>query len=110
MLTPEGAKQDWCAEMQFTDGELVSSDKLLLYVDTKVIGRANEGTRVRKRARTNDAGDAVAPTISEGTVGVEVAAIMRLWKFQYTSPSCPVKEQPVRREAVKILLKTNLAK
>jgi hypothetical protein len=40
----------------------------------------------------------------------EVSAIMSLWNFQYSSPSCPVKEPPVRSEALKLLLRSNLAK
>ncbi|KAH8430197.1 uncharacterized protein LDX57_013066 [Aspergillus melleus] len=96
--------------MQFVDGELVSNDKLLLYIDTKIIGRPAEGTRRKKRARTDDSGDFVIPTISERTVEGEVSAIMSLWNFQYSSPSCPVKEPPMRSEAPKVLLKSNLAR
>ncbi|PLB51069.1 hypothetical protein P170DRAFT_354990, partial [Aspergillus steynii IBT 23096] len=74
--------KEWCSEMQFVDGELVSNDKLLLYIDTKIIGRPAEGTRRKKRARTDDSGDFVIPTISERTVEGEVSAIMSLWNFQ----------------------------
>ncbi|PLB48212.1 hypothetical protein P170DRAFT_208275 [Aspergillus steynii IBT 23096] len=96
--------------MQFADGELVSNDKLLLYIDTKIISRSPEGARGKKRARTDDSGDSVIPTISERTVEAEVSAIMSLWNFQHSSPSCPVKEPPVRSEALKILLRSNLAR
>jgi Centromere DNA-binding protein complex CBF3 subunit, domain 2 len=92
--------------MAFVDGELVSNDKLLLFVDTQIIGR----TASTKRIRTNEAGDTVTPTISTATVELEVSAIISLWNFQYSSPSCPVKEAPVRSEALKILLKTNQSK
>lgn len=85
----------------------MSSDKLLLFIDTEIIGRANRSPGARKRIRINEAGEAVLPTIGEGTVEQEVSAILSLWNLQYSSPSCPVKEPPVRSEALKILLRSN---
>jgi hypothetical protein len=100
--------------MDFVDGELVGKEKLLLFVDTQIIGRASKGGKKKRiranNTRDNNPEDVIIPTIAEGTVEQEVSSIISLWNFQYNSPSCPVKEPPGRSEALKILLKSNLQK
>lgn len=82
MVTKSG--QDFCTKHGFVDGQLVSEDKLIMFLNTEVLSRELRTSRYKKE-RESTAGEKVQQTLGSNSIDGYVSAIISLYKFQHSS-------------------------
>lgn len=79
-------QQEWrefCAEKGFEDGEIVSENKAIWFLNERVLDREIRGSRYKKRKqRTTADGKPIRQTLGISAVKSYVASIVDLWSFQ----------------------------
>jgi hypothetical protein len=74
--------QEFCAEKGFEDGELVYENKLIWFLNERVLDRQLRASRYKKENRTTADGEPVRQTLGISAVKSYIAAIVDLWSFQ----------------------------
>ena len=75
--------QQFCAEKGFEDGELVCENKLIWFLNERVLDRELRTSRYTKKVnRTTADGELVRQTLGPSAIKSYVAAIVDLWSFQ----------------------------
>jgi Centromere DNA-binding protein complex CBF3 subunit, domain 2/Transcriptional activator of glycolytic enzymes len=72
---------DFCIERRFEDGQLVTEDKLCMFLRTKVFNRTLRTSRFKKY-RTDTEGKEIQQTLGMGMINEYCSAIILLWKLQ----------------------------
>ncbi|EED12727.1 hypothetical protein TSTA_052500 [Talaromyces stipitatus ATCC 10500] len=73
----------WCKEQGFSDGELVTENKMVTFLDEWVLHRPIRSS-CYKRACTDENGDLVTQTLGVSSLKQYAAGLVDLWKFQKT--------------------------
>ncbi|KAF2180995.1 hypothetical protein K469DRAFT_591049 [Zopfia rhizophila CBS 207.26] len=74
--------QEFCAEKGFEDGELVYENKVIWFLNDRVLDREIRGSRYKRESRTTVNSEPVQQTLGISAVKGYIAAIVDLWSFQ----------------------------
>jgi hypothetical protein len=95
---------EFCSEIKFSDGELVTEKKLIWFLKERVLTRSTRRSRYSKH-RTDEQDQPVVQTLGRSAVSGYVAAIVDLWSFQKSGNVNPHPNP--RGEALNAVIRTH---
>jgi len=76
--------REFCTDKGFEDGELVHENKVVWFMNERVLPRSLRASRHKRENCTTADGKPIPQTLSIGSIKAYVAAIVDLWSFQKT--------------------------
>jgi hypothetical protein len=91
--------QQFCHDKNFADGEIVNENKLLFFLNERVLGRKK---KVSRSLRTISTGEPIKQTIGTSSIELYCSAIIDIWSEQKGRNQNPY-ENP-RGKAIRAIL------